>query len=118
VRSAWNSGAREAVGTQSFVIMPLVTSVTVTPSLTAPQAAGATVTWTATAVGGQPPYQYQWVVFDGTAWTATTGWQPGNTYAWTPLSANASYRVLARVRGSWNAGDREAAGSQGFAITP
>jgi hypothetical protein len=118
VRSAWNSGAQEALSTQNFVIMPMVTSVAITPNVVSPQPLGATVTWTASAAGGQPPYQYRWGLYDGTSWSFTTDWQSGNTYAWTPASANAGYRVLAHVRGSWNSGVREAASTEAFVINP
>src|SRR5207253_641028 len=37
----------------------------ITPDKTAPQGAGTTVTFTATAIGGVAPLQYKWFVFDG-----------------------------------------------------
>src|SRR5207249_3003264 len=50
----------------SFAITPpppaTITSVTADKS--APQSPGTTVTFTATATGGKPPYQFKWWVFD------------------------------------------------------
>ena len=102
----------------TFPIMPLVTGLTMSANLSAPQGSGTTVTWTATASGGQPPYQYQLAVFDGATWTTVSNWSASNTFVWTPASANAAYQVAARARGSWNTGAREMATTQAFAIKP
>jgi len=117
-RSAWNTGAREMATTQVYGVLPKVTSVTMTPDAPAPRALGATVTWTAGASGGTAPYEYQWAVFDGAAWTTMTGWSSANTWAWTPVSANASYQVAARARSAWNTGIRDLAATQAYAVVP
>ena len=118
VRSAWNSGTRELSAARPFAVMPRVTSLSLTPSVTAPQASGTTITWTAAAGGGQAPYLYQWAVFDGTTWTTLTDWQTSPTFAWTPATANASYQVAVRAKGSWNPGTREMATTQAYAVLP
>lgn len=118
-RSAWNMGAREKAAGLAFAITPSrITGLTLSPNLTAPQAVGTTVTWTASASGGQAPYQYQWVVYDGVTWTTTTGWSTSPTYAWMPTSANTAYQVFVRARSAWNTGDRELAAGQAFAVPP
>ena len=117
-RSAWNSGAREASRAAAFTIMPVVTSLDLAPSVAAPQGAGATVTWTASASGGQAPYQYQWAVYDGVTWTTMTSWSTVSTFAWTPATADADYQVAVRARSAWNSGAREMASSAAFAIMP
>ena len=71
VRSAWNTGGAELTAVKPYSIEPPVTSATLTPNLAAPQNLGATVTWTAAATGGQAPYEYQFTVWDGLAWTVT-----------------------------------------------
>ena len=51
-----------------------VTAVTLTPSKFSPQPAGTTIVFTAQAIGGVGPHQYQWWVFDDQQWTAVGGW--------------------------------------------
>jgi len=115
VRSAWNTGAPEAVRAVDFAIYPVVSSVSVSTDKAAPQGLGTTVTFTATPTGGQAPYQYRWAVWNGSAWSVGA-WGPSNTYAWTPGTANAAYKVEARVRGSWNTGAPEAVRATNFPI--
>jgi subtilisin family serine protease len=117
-RSAWSSGARERAVAQAYPIMPLVTGLTLTPSVASPQGAGATITWTATASGGQAPYQYQFVLFNGTTWQDVSAWTTVNTFTWRPTVANANYQIAVRARGSWNSGAREMAVAQAFVIKP
>ena len=47
-----------------------VTAVTLTSSKSSPQPAGTTIVFTAQAIGGVGPHQYQWWLFDGQQWTA------------------------------------------------
>lgn len=117
-RGSWNSGAREMATTASYAILPKVTSVSLTPDLAAPRAPNTTVTWTAVAGGGQAPYQYQWALFNGSAWVNLTDWGASSTFAWTPTAASAAYQVAVRVRGSWNSGPREMAAAQGYVVMP
>jgi subtilisin family serine protease len=116
VRSAWNTGAYDLQTQQAFPIKLPLTSVAIAPSVAAPQRPGTTVTWTATAAGGQTPYQYQWVVWDGTAWTLARGWSAGNTFDWTPSAPNANYRVAAYVRSAWSTSPGELSSTMPFAI--
>ncbi|HTV02203.1 MAG TPA: S8 family peptidase [Luteitalea sp.] len=117
-RSAGNSGAREMAVSQAFVVKPRVTAIALTPSVAAPQAPGATVTWTAVASGGEGPYQYQYVLFNGSTWVDVGPWTTTNTLAWTPAVANAGYQIAVRARGAWHTGARELAVSQAFPVMP
>jgi subtilisin family serine protease len=116
VRSAWNTGGAELWASKPYSIQPPVTGATLTPSVAAPRRLGTTVTWTASAAGGQAPYEYRFAIWDGTAWTVTRAWSASNTYAWTPSVANPDYKVLVQVRSAWNTGDSEFSVVRPFAI--
>jgi hypothetical protein len=64
-----------------------------TSNLSSPQPPGTTVTFSAGASGGVQPYQYKWLVLNGTTWTMAKDWSTSSTFAWTPTVADASYRV-------------------------
>ena len=72
--------------------------------LVAPQALGTPVTWTASAAGGQAPYTYRFIVWDGVAWTDARAWGASNVFTWTPPVANPDYKVAVLVRSAWNTG--------------
>ena len=80
-------------------------AVTIAADKVAPQPAGTTVTWTATATGGTAPFQYKWWVFDGIMWSVVRDWTTANTFAWTPTAANANYSVGVWVRSNGNVAD-------------
>jgi hypothetical protein len=119
VRSAWNPGAGEFSTAKSFGIgaMPSVTSATLTPNLSSPRPTGTTIRWQASASGGQGPYQYQWVVFDGTTWVNVTNWTTSSTFDWTPSVPGDSYRVAVRVRSAWNTGAGEFTAFNSYVVT-
>ena len=95
-----------------------VTSAAYTTNKTAPQPTGTAITFTATATGGVAPNQFKWLLKDGTATTVLANWSTTNTFTWTPVTANANYRVSVWVRSAGNTADTaEAAYEQGFAIT-
>jgi subtilisin family serine protease len=118
VRSAWNRVAIEKTATKPFVVMPSASALTLGASVAAPQPLGSTVTFTARPTGGQAPYQYFWSVHDGTRWTAIGTWTTAATYAWRPVTANASYQVAVQVRSAWNRVSSEKTATMAFAIRP
>ena len=80
-----------------------VDSVALTTSLPAPQPAGSTIVWTATATGGTGALVYKWFVTDdGVTWNAVGSWTSSNQFSWTPTVANANYRVSAWVKRASN----------------
>jgi hypothetical protein len=123
VRSAGNTeDALEASAEQPFVItQPAnspVSAVTLTPNLSSPQAAGATIRWTAVPSGGSGSYLYKWWVNDGNTWAPVGGWVSSNTFDWAPATANANYRVGVWAKRSTNTADAlEASAERPFAIT-
>src|SRR5206468_755249 len=84
---------------------PPATISSLTADKNAPQPPGTTVTFSATATGGTPPYQYKWYVGDGTGWSVAQNWSTSSTYAWTPTTANANYRLEVWVRSAGNTVD-------------
>jgi len=96
---------------------PVATVSSLSANLASPQLTGTTVTWTATASGGTQPYQFKWVVFNGSSWTPVTGWSASNTFAWTPNVANSSYVMQAWVRSAGNGVDApESTRQESFSI--
>ncbi|HZR26542.1 MAG TPA: S8 family peptidase [Vicinamibacterales bacterium] len=98
------------------IVIPTVTSLTLSPNKTAPQLAGTSITWTATATGGIAPYEYQFWLYNGSVWSALTNWTTTNTYTWTPATANGGYYVSVWARSSGNTTTTEATKSAAFAI--
>jgi hypothetical protein len=115
-RSSWNLQGYEALTTTSYAIKPVVTAATLTASPVAPRFLGTTVVWSASASGGEAPYQYQFVVWDGIAWKVVRAWDTSATYSWTPATANAAYQMAVWVRGAWNTGGKEFSTSRPFAM--
>ena len=89
-------------------------------SLTSPQPAGTSITFTAVATGGTGNYQYKWWIFDGASWFVVRSWDSTNAFTWTPGAANASYRVAVWIRNASSTTDSydnpSANGSIPFAI--
>src|SRR2546426_12523531 len=84
-----------------------------------PQVAGPPITFTASATGGTPPYQFKWWVYDGTMWMVAQDWSASPTFAWTPSAANAAAQLSTWVRSSANLTDTyESFKLTSFAITP
>lgn len=82
------------------------TAVTLTANKAAPQAPGAAITWTASAVaGGVAPYQYKFYVWDTASWKVVRGWNSSNTFTWVPASVNPYYKVSVQVRSAGNTSD-------------
>jgi hypothetical protein len=62
------------------------------------QAAGTTITLTAAPSGGAAPYQYQWRVFDGKAWSLPTEWSATPTFEWTAAAPASDLGMMVGVR--------------------
>lgn len=75
-----------------------LTAVSLTANKAAPQPANTTIAFTAIPTGGPAPHQYKFLLHNGIAWTAMTGWSTTNTFNWTPTAANSGYRIGVWVR--------------------
>ena len=74
-----------------------LTVTNLTANRTSPQPAGTTTTFSATASGGTPPYQYKWWIVSGATQTVGSNWSANSSFAWTPTAAaNYTIRVWAR----------------------
>ena len=110
----------EASGGMPYAITAKATPLQVglTSNLSAPQARNTSITFTAAASGGQGPYQYKWLIFDGTTWTIAKDWSSASTFTWKPTTANASYSVAVWARSATTTTDtKEASAQMPFAIT-
>ena len=106
----------------SVTLTSSLTVTTLTSNRMSPQPTGTTITFSATASGGTPPYQYKWWIVNGTTQTVGSNWSTNSSFAWTPTSASTSYtiRVWARnLSSTADAPDNPAATREmSFAITP
>jgi RHS repeat-associated protein len=122
IRSANNSTDDREDGTSMpFTISgPPAHIASLTPSVPSPRPAGTTVTWTATAIGGEAPYSYKFFVSSdaGVTWAMVRDWNTNNTYAWTPTQKNWAYRMRVRVRSAGNQTEMlEGEADEGFEIS-
>ena len=107
----------EMVQSVPFTVTAPVGSVTLQPNVIAPQVVGNTILWSAAVSGGGAVYQYRWFLFNGSAWSATTGWTTSSTWSWVPLVPNSSYIIGVWVRTAGNVIDApEASASVPFPI--
>src|SRR5438874_12213438 len=94
----------ESTKLTSFAIIapPPASLSSVTPDKTAPQTLGTTVTFTATATDGTPPYQFKWWLNTdgGPVWTPQQDWSTSNTLVRTPTVANRSEELRVGNRSS------------------
>ena len=63
-----------------------------TSSLASPQLTGTPIVFTANAAGGTGSYQFKWWLWDGNSWLLARDWG-ASSFAWTPTTANANYRI-------------------------
>lgn len=100
LRNAGSSAAYDSSKSSAPLVVGAPAALAV-PSLTAdrtmPVPAGTPVTLTAKATGGSGPYQFQFWVFNGTAWSVGRAWGPSSTWTWVPPAAG-SYSVQVWVR--------------------
>ena len=103
--------AYNAAGTSPYsneVSATLTSPLTVTnltANRTSPQPAGTTITFSATASGGTPPYQYKWWIVSGTTQTVGSNWSTNSSFAWTPTSANPNYTIRVWARNASSTAD-------------
>jgi len=64
-----------------------------TSNRTSPQAPGTLITFTAAASGGRSPYQFKWLVYDGTTWNVVRNWSSSNTFTWSTPAREGAYRI-------------------------
>jgi hypothetical protein len=92
-----------------------------TANRTAPQQTGTPVTFTASGTGGTAPYQYKWLLSDGTSTSVLQAWSTSNTMTWTPATANGAYQVSVWARNASSTADAaenaNSIRSMAFAIT-
>jgi cell wall-associated protease len=94
-----------------------VRAVVIVADRTVPQPACTPIRWTARAGGGEAPYEYKWLVYNGAEWHVAQNWSDSDTFAWRPAFANTRYRVAVWVRGFGNRRDEcEATTEAAFAI--
>lgn len=108
VRSAGNSSDTD----ESNLSVPFpigqaatITAVTLSPDRTAPQPAGTTVRWTASATGGVAPVSYKWWVYDGLQWTVLADWSTSAVVPWTPARPNEAFKIGVWARSANNSTD-------------
>ena len=120
VRQVGSTAAYEAwAGSGPITIAGPFSSVTLVADRSLPVAAGTTVTWTATAVGGATA-EYRFWLYNGNtgAWTTGQADGPDNTWEWTPGQAG-TYSVQVWVREVGSSAIYQAwAGSGFFTVTP
>ena len=77
-----------------------MTSTTLSSSVVSPST-GTAITFTASGTGGTAPYEYQWYLLSGNAWSLLRTWSTTTTYTWTPPApGNYSVAIWARSSGS------------------
>lgn len=96
--------ARDAAGNKAIDVLSIdytaapLTLVSFVSDRQPPQAARTPITWTATVAGGQTPYQYKWLVYDGSDWSILRDWSEAKSYTWIPTRRNGAYKIRVRVR--------------------
>lgn len=118
--------ARDAAGNQTSDTLTVnysapagpLTLISIGGDRVAPQPAGTSIVFTASATGGSSPYQYKWWLYDGANWIQRSDWSTSNSWTWTPSAANSAYMVGVWIRNAGSTVDTAAAvGSMPFAIT-
>ena len=121
VKSAGNgTDYFEKSAQQAFAVTDAVTPVTsvvISSNLPSPQPTGVSVQWNANAKGGASSLVYKWWQFDGSSWTALTGWGASNQFTWSPKAPNNNYKLGVWTKQSTNTADQpEASAEQPFVI--
>lgn len=127
VRNAGSSvNAPDSTTAYSYVPFPIsatavpLTLTSLAADRTSPQPTSTTIRFTAIAAGGTSPYQFKWRLYNGTSWSVVQDWSTSATLAWTPTTANSSYRIEVWARSSGrttDAAENGASASQAFVIS-
>jgi Concanavalin A-like lectin/glucanases superfamily/Fibronectin type III domain len=89
----------------SVTLLSPLTVTNLTANRASPQPPGTTITFSATASGGTPPYQYKWWIITGSTQTVGSNWSTNSTFAWTPTVANANYTIRVWARNALSIAD-------------
>ncbi len=89
----------------SITLLPPLTVTNLTANRASPQPPGTTITFSAAANGGIPPYQYKWWIITGTTQTVGSTWSTNNSFAWTPTVANSNYTIRVWARNALSTAD-------------
>jgi cytochrome c peroxidase len=109
VRSAGSTAMRDASAKIFFyqIQQSLGTSVTLTPDLANPQAAGTPITFTAVGSGGPGPYEYRFWLNSGSGFNVIQDYSSVDTWVWTPATTG-NYDIMVDVRTVGSTDFREA----------
>ena len=89
----------------SVTTLSPLTVTNLTANRASPQPPGTTITFSATASGGIPPYQYKFWIITGTTQTVGRNWSTTSTFAWTPTVANSNYTIRVWARNASSTAD-------------
>jgi hypothetical protein len=108
----------KSAGRNFPILESFITGLALSTDRPAPQPAGTTITFTATATGGSAPAQYKFWLHDGAAWTVARDWHTDPAFVWTPATANAGYVISVWARSDTNTADvAEKSTGRSFPIT-
>ena len=82
-----------------------LTVMNLTANRASPQPAATTITFSAVASGGTPPYRYKWWIITSTTQTVGSDWSTSSSFAWTPTVANPNYTIRVWARNASSTAD-------------
>jgi hypothetical protein len=109
IRWLYGDGGNSCTGGSPLAITSL------TPSPALPQTTGTQITWTATAAGGTPPLQYEFLLYTGASatWSVAQAYGTSTTWSWTPSQAG-QYAVQVWVKNAGSSAAYDAWKGSGF----
>jgi len=118
VRNSSSSVKYEAAKTVSYVLVsPPASGATLSPDMTSPQTAGASIAFTAGGIGGSGNYEYRfWLKATG-VWTTVQPYSTDNTWTWDTTGLTpGTYRVQVYVRNVGSNAKYDAVLGMGYVI--